>query len=172
MALTIVVVSCFVLSCQSGKMIHSEGIHYAKCGQAMPEKGTEIIGGLPATDTFYEDEGHRWRALIVEHNHGNVILEEDFYDHETLNRIRIETPDFRLRSGLKVGLTIADMGKKTGQWYISGMPRFASYDFYSEEFPRIHFVIPEDGKEREPDTLGYRFSDFDPGLKIVAIVIF
>lgn len=153
-------------------IIGTNGIHYAKIGQHMPPEETYKIKGKIVLDTVFVDEDHEWRGMVVEHKEGIVILEEDFYDHETLNRIRIETPELRTKNGLTVGKTVGDLAEVTKRWHINAMPRFERWDFYAREMPRIHFVIKDDGKIARGDTSVFKIEDFDPGIKIEAIVVY
>ncbi|MEM7035762.1 MAG: hypothetical protein AAF570_02210 [Bacteroidota bacterium] len=154
------------------KMIRSSGLHAIKLGDALPAPGTKALKGVALRDTLLEDGEYTWRASMMQYKNGPVYLEEDFYRSEQLNRIRIETPDLKLRNGLRVGKTVSDLVEVGGEWFVSPLPRFKLFDVYSRKFPRVHFLVDAPGNALDKDFEEYSLDQFDPGSKIVAIVVF
>lgn len=169
LTLTLTLTSC------SGrkKVIRSNGIHALQLGDELPAPGTKSLKGISLRDTLIEDGEYQWRAALLEYKKGLVYLEEDFFRSEQLNRIRIETPELRLRNGLRVGMTVEDLRDKAEEWYISPMAKYKLFDFYSRMFPRVHFVIDDpNATEFDKEWEAYKVDTFSADARIVAIVVY
>ena len=154
-------------------MITSNGLHGIKLGDQLPAVGTESLKGVSLRDTLLEDKDYTWRAALMEYTDGLVYLEEDFSRGETLNRIRVETPELKLKNGLRVGKTVGDLQKIKGEWYINPLTDFEVFDFYTRLMPNIHFLVADAKTDMsDPDWKNYKMDMFDPEAQIVAIVIF
>lgn len=171
----VLLTAALLVSCTGKKMvIKSNGLSYIKFGEDIPPVGTKSIKNYALQDSIFEDEETSWRAAVVAHKQGNVYLEEDFYTKEALNRIRIETPEFHLRNGLKVGNTLGDLLETTDKWFIIPMKKYDLYEFSSPTlYPRIHFVVddpsvPMDGESYED----YEVGAFDTGALVKMIVLY
>jgi hypothetical protein len=109
---------------------------------------------------------------MLEYRQGRVMLEEDFYGSDQLSRIRIETPELRMRNGLRVGLAVEDLMKKSGNWYIAPLQKHRLFDFYSRNFPGLHFLVDDPARDiSDPDYSSYTPDQFAPKARIVAIVL-
>ncbi len=161
-------------SCSGKKsMITSKGLYGINLGDQLPAPGTDKYKGIPLRDTLMEDDEYTWRASLMEYKEGLVYLEEDFSRSAYLNRIRIETPELKLKNGLRVGRTVEDLRKVKGEWYINPLQKFEVFDFYTRLMPNIHFIVSDQETDMsDPDWKNYKMDMFSPEAKIVAIVIF
>lgn len=173
MGLILLALAAFTLNACSAKMISESGLKYARIGAEMPPVGTKNLKGHAVSDTLMEENEYSWRVSVVDYKEGKVFVEEDFFLKDVINRVRIETPELKLKNGLTVGNTVADLAKITDQWYIHPLPEYKVFDFYSQLLPRIHFIISQPGKMmEETDWEKYPISSFDQSAKISAIVVY
>ena len=162
-----------LVGCTGKKVIRSSGLSYIKLGEEMPPAGIQKWKKFTVNDSIFKEDEYQWRSSILDYRKGKVYLEEDFFSTEVLNRIRIETPELRLRNGLRVGNTVADLVASTPNWYIVPMKRFQMYDFYSELYPRIHFVIKDPSVPMDSeDYEDYIVQNFNPEAPVRAIVLY
>ena len=164
-----------VLASCAGKkhVIGKNGLHAIKLGDDLPPPGTESLKGVPLRDTLFEDSSYTWRASIMEYKEGTVYLEQDFFGTEALNRIRIHTPELKLKNGLRVGKTVADLKKVKAEWYISPLVEYNVFEFYTQVFPTFHFLVSAPGADMsEQDWRKYSMDSFQDDARIVAIVLF
>lgn len=155
------------------KMITSNGLYGIKLGDRLPPIDAIEFKGIPLRDTILEDKEYSWRAALLAYDQGLVYLEEDFSNGDQLNRIRVETPELKLKNGLRVGKTVADLQKVKGNWFVSPLQDFGVFDCYSRSFPNTHFLIPDENMDMsDPDWQKYRLEMLDPEAPIIAIVIF
>ncbi len=174
-ALAVVFLMALTLSNCSGKkvLITSKGLHSIKLGDQLPPAGANSLKGVSLRDTLLEDQEYTWRAALMEYSKGLVYLEEDFSRGEILNRIRVETPELKLKNGLRVGKTVEDLQKINGEWYINPLTEFEVFDFYTKLFPNIHFLVSDEKTDMsDPNWENYKMEMFNPEAPIVAIVIF
>ncbi|MCB9234021.1 MAG: hypothetical protein H6581_20360 [Bacteroidia bacterium] len=171
-ALSCLLALIFLSSC-AGSKITERGLSYARLGQEMPKRDTKSLKGHAVADTTFRDQEYSWRVSTVKYKQGNVYLEEDFFMEDVLNRIRIETPELKVKGGIRVGQTLQVLKEASDRWYVHPLPDYQVFEFYSQKFPRVHFLVSEPGKAMdETDWEKYPISDFDPASKIVGIVIF
>lgn len=173
--IAISILAMFGLSSCTGKksVITSKGLYGIKLGDQLPAAGTDKYKGISLRDTLLEDEEYSWRAALMEYQNGLVYLEEDFGRGEILNRIRVETPELKLKNGLRVGKTVGDLQKIRGEWYISPLQDYDVFDFYTRLLPNIHFLVSDERAQMDdPDWQNYKMDMFNPEAQIVAIVIF
>ena len=153
-------------------LVNSYGLSFIRIGDEMPAPGTYEFKRFPILDSIAQEEDFSWRVAELISDDGPVYLEEGFFGETTLNRIRIENPKFHLRNGLQVGSTIADLHAASKQWYISPLPKYKVYDFYTKMMPRVHFLVPDLNEPlAEKDQEFLRIQDFQPDSKVIAIVI-
>jgi hypothetical protein len=157
--------------CASRKTITPNGVFALKMGEALPVEGTARLKGHAVRDTFVEDGDFQWRQVVMEYKKGNVYLEEDFFGSGSLARVRVYTPEFVVRGGLRVGKTAADLKAKASDWTIAPMPKFNLLDLYSRVFPHIHFVVDDPSVPQDKEWSEYKLDQIDPNAKIVAIVV-
>lgn len=154
------------------KLIRSNGLHVISLGEDMPPLGTDNFKGHALSDTTEMDGEYTWRVAMLEYREGRVMLEEDFYGSEQLNRIRIETPELRLRNGLRVGMTVEDLRKKSRNWFIAPLQKYQLFDFYTRNLPGLHFLVDDPGRDMsDPDYASYAPDQFSSSARIVAIVL-
>lgn len=167
------VLMMLLVSCASKKTIRSDGLSFARLGEELPTAGIGKLKGIPVRDTLFAEKEYEWRVSALQYKKGVVFIEEDFYRSEMINRIRIETPELKLKNGWKVGESISTLKNSTSDWAIVPMQRFKLFDFYSPIFPRIHFVVEDPGVNMEdPDWKSYKIADFNPEAKVVMIVVY
>lgn len=158
--------------CAAHKTITESGLRYAKIGAAMPAPGTFKAGGHAVRDTVFEDETYHWQVAAVKYPEGVVYVEEDFYGSGNIARIRVETPQLKLKNGMHTGQTVAELQAITPDWYISPMPKFKLFDFYSRLFPRVHFVVEAQNVPLDKNFEDYQISGFPVDAKVVMITIY
>lgn len=158
------------------KLITTHGIYAARLGQDMPEWGVEEVKGIPALDTVFTEGDFEWRVTRLDYKKGAVFVEEDFYNSGNVSRIRVETPELRLRNGMHVGMAVSDLSKLKQHWFISPIPNYGLWNFYSREFPRVNFIVDDPQKLKETggnvDWETLKIADFDPEAKIRMIVVY
>ena len=159
--------------CSGSKIIQPNGLSFIKLGHEMPVVGTKNIKGHSVKDSLCEENDFRWRAAILKYPHGRVYLEEDFFSSGILNRIRVATPDLKLKNGLAVGQTVAHLKATVEDWYISPLPEYKLFEFYSDLLPGLHFVVDEPGHTLENlSPADNPLEGFRGDSKIVAIVLY
>lgn len=158
------------------KLITTHGIHGIRLGQEMPEWGMDEVNGMPAEDTLFTEGEFSWRVTKLNMKKGHVFVEEDFYNSGQVSRIRVETPELRLRNGTHVGMAVKDLAKLKQHWYISPIPNYNLWNFYSREYPRVNFVVDDPNKSMEiPDGEsweGFQISEFNQEALIKIIVVY
>lgn len=160
-------------ACAGRKTIQKHGLHAIKLGDQLPEPGVDKLKGVALRDTFFEEEEFSWRGMLMEYKQGLVYLEEDFFYPDRLNRIRVETPELKLKNGLRVGKTVADLGELNVDWFIAPIPGYDLFDFYSRLFPRTHFLVRDPQRTADdPEWENYKLGDFSTDAPIVAIVLY
>lgn len=158
--------------CTSRRMISPTGLAYARIGGTMPAPGDFKVKGHAVRDTVFEDGRYEWRVAQVRYAEGMVYVEEDFYGSGKISRIRVETGQLRLRNGLQTGKTVAELSAISDDWYISPMPKYGLFDFYSRLFPRTHFVVDAPGVPTDKAWEDYRIQDFPVQSRIVMITVY
>lgn len=154
------------------KVISPKGLHYIQLGAEMPPEGSGSFKGFPLQDTTEVDGEYSWRVAMLKYRQGKVLLEEDFYGSDVLSRIRIETPELRLRNGLRVGMTVEDLMKKSENWFIAPLQKYRLFDFYTRNLPGLHFLVDDPARDiSDPEYVNYSPDSFAPSARIVAIVV-
>lgn len=168
----LVVLALFSACVPASKTIRSDGLKAIRLGDELPAEGTPKLRKIALRDSMIEEGEYTWRAVLMEYREGLVYLEEDFYGSGELSRVRVETPELRLKNGLRVGDSVADLQSKSNKWYIVPLPEYRLFDFYSRTFPRLHFIVddPARGMEEE-DWKAFQIDQFAPGARIVAVVV-
>lgn len=138
----------------------------------MPAPGEPRLKGHALRDTFVESGEFQWREAVLEYKKGNVYLEDDFYGSGHVNRIRIYTPELRLRNGLQVGMTVSELKAKANDWTVVPLADYQVLDLYSRIFPRIHFIVDDPAVPKDGSWEDYRIEQVNEQSKIVAIVLF
>ncbi len=135
--------------------------------------GIGKLKGHAVRDTLCSENEYQWRASILKYKEGKVWIEEDFFGGNMINRIRIETPEIILRNGMRVGMPISALLESNSEWFVSPMPIYQKFDFYSRLLPGYHFVVDEPGHAMDSENYeDYPPSSFNPNSKVVAIVVY
>lgn len=166
--------AALLTACGPGKkIIGTSGLHAIRLGDEMPPYNVDDVKGIPITGDSIAEEGEfSWRVATLGYKKGPVYLESDFYGADNLNRIRIETPELKLRNGLRVGMTVKDLLQKSPNWYIAPLQNYGLFDFYSRRFPGMHFLIRDPKRDMsDPNWESYTPDQFAPESAIVAIVV-
>ena len=95
------------------------GLDFIMLGDSLTWKQFEAPEGGVFKDTVFSDtlksesseQITDWNARLLTFAAGRVVMEADFETGQLLNRIRIETPEYRLKNGLGLGSTAADVLK-------------------------------------------------------------
>ncbi|HHG83908.1 MAG TPA: hypothetical protein ENJ82_04100 [Bacteroidetes bacterium] len=156
----------------SNKMIRSDGLKAIKLGEPIPKEGTPKLSKIPLRDSIIIEGEYSWRAVLMEYKGGLVYLEEDFFGSGNLSRVRVETPELKLKNGLRVGKLVADLKAESNKWYIVPLRKYHVFDFYSRTFPRLHFLVDDPARGMADENWeAYQLEQFDLEAKIVAIVV-
>lgn len=128
-------------SCTSARTIKSTGLKGLKLGDPMPEEHITRLLGHPAHDSLIEEGGYAWRAMVVEHPSGMVLVESDFSNQDIINRIQIMASDLRFQKRIAVGSRVASLDELGGRWYISHLADYGKVDIAIQG---LHFLIADD----------------------------
>jgi len=129
---------CHVLySCTPKDAITPKGIHIARLGKEMPVSRNPYEG-YKTRDTLFQADGYSWPALIVEMNQGSVWIEGDFSDGKSINRLRIETPDFAFRKKVRVGYSLEALYQIGQTWEATYLRTYGKVDI---AYKGIHFLV-------------------------------
>ncbi|RMG74730.1 MAG: hypothetical protein D6722_02095 [Bacteroidetes bacterium] len=151
-------------ACSAGRKIRPDGLSYARLGAGMPKEGRRRWRGKDVRDTLFLEEGFAWRAVVLQYPGGKVYVESDFLGQETINRIRIESPQLHFRE-LRVGSTVAELMATFPEWEVTDIPSFERLDLMPLAQPSLHFLLAR------PETIPARVKDIDPQARVVAIVV-
>lgn len=141
-------------SCTGSKVISSEGLPYAQLGEPMPAPDAASLGGHRLRDTLFQAGGYEWRAAIVDYGKkGKVYLEDGFWGEGKVNRIRVESPKFRLENAeqVRVGMDWEALQPLGKDWQVVYLADYGLLDAFSETFPHLHFLIRD--AQQSPEAL-------------------
>ena len=165
----------FLAACSGSKTISSRGLPYAQLGQSMPASGAASLGGRQLRDTLFREGEYEWRAAIVDYgSKGKVYLEDGFWAEGMINRIRVESPKFRVKGAekIRVGMSWEEVRPQGQAWQMIYLPDYGLVDVFSDEFPRMHFLIRE--SRLSPEALedpAMQADSLSPNAAIRAIVL-
>lgn len=140
----LLIASLFLLfagSCMSVRTIKSTGLKGLALGEPMPQEHVTRLLGHPAHDSIIEEGGYSWRAMVIEHPSGTVLVESDFANQDLINRIQIMASDLRFQKNIAVGSTVANLDQLGGKWYISHLADYGKVDIAVQG---LHFLISDD----------------------------
>lgn len=167
------VIFLFLGGCASMHTITPSGLGKIQLGMKMPVAGAGRYKGHGMRDSICNENEYQWRVAILHYPKGNVWIEEDFFGGNIINRIRVETPDVKLRNGMVVGIPVSRLLESTEVWYINPLPLYRKFDFYSPVFQGIHFIVDDPSRVIDSERFeDYPVSSFDSVAKVVAIVVF
>lgn len=150
------------------KQFCMNGFSFIKLGDSVTWKNIQAEGAT-AKDTVFEQKAIMedgddlvidWNARILSFEDGRIYLETDFDNDVTLNRIRIETPQFSDARGLKVGSTLKDIKAAYGNLLAYPLPDFGVIEVLADNHVIFHVkdngYFPEGTEEFDinkiPDT--------------------
>ena len=161
--------ACLLLACSSSTLIRSNGTKHLKLGDAMPDSSKQTFKGHTMRDTVFKGEGYEWNASVIDYPRGAVILEQDFFGNDFINRIRIESADFSYKKKIRVGSKLADLKAVSPEWSLTHLKEYNRIDIYTDG---IHFLISD---EKLPEAVKNKArllpEDLDLEAKILTIVL-
>lgn len=162
----------FCAACKGPYLIHKDGLAFVEIGDPMPARDLEWYHGFPIGDTLFSENGFEWQGANIQLDSGLLILESDFEGNQTVNRIRIESPELYSRRKLRVGMQVSDLRTKGRNWQIYYLENYDLVDISARRRPSIHYLISE--PKLSPARLkdpGLKLDVLSPEAKIVAIVV-
>lgn len=122
----------------------------------------------PKRDTLFSEGGYEWRGILLEAEHGTVLVEEGFFGEHKINRIRVESDKFRTKFDIKVGDPVSRLQQMSVEWILIPLPEYGKVDIYSESHPSFHFLVPWEAESPEGEIT---LTDIDGSQPVVGIVI-
>jgi hypothetical protein len=164
----------FLAGCAGmNRTFDSQGLKFAQVGDEMPSLDKKRFKGMSVRDSLATQDEFEWRVARLRVPGGFIYLEEDFFLHEGINRIRIESDRYRSTKGLKVGMTVSDLLQAASPWTVSPLREHGLFDFYCRMMPGMHFLVQDPTHSMEAtDWEHYKPENFDPLAKIKSIVLF
>ena len=150
--------------CGGAKKISGGGLKYVNIGDVMPPEGLNQIKGHAVRDTIFNEDGYIWRALILKYKTGKVYVEEDFFNQNLVNRIRIETPDLVSRKSITIGMNFGELKTLGDDWDVNYLESYGFFDVASIDYPSIHYLIKSNINTKDSEKL-------ENDAKIVSIVV-
>lgn len=147
--------------------LRTDGLKSIRLGDPFLTAEQVVWNQGTARDTVLTESGYEWRALILPDRHGSILVEEDFFEAQRVNRIRVESRSYRVAGNIRVGTDVAKLSRWDGDWMITALPDYGVLDLYNTESPAFHFLIacPNDGPT--PQLL----EEIDSTQRILGIVI-
>lgn len=166
------VAGLWLSSCGSNSRIYPNGLKKVRLGDPMIPYGTEKVMGVWVRDTTVQEGDYEWPVAILDYEDGDVFVEGDFHTGESIHRIRIESAKLKLKDGLHVGSTVAELQKKHPGWKIGAFPKYGLFEFFTPAMPNIHLLVKDPSISLDLDSEEYHISKFDPEAKVHTIVVF
>jgi len=156
-------------ACQGHKVLRADGLKHVRLGQEMPLLTNKQFQKVAVRDTLLEGAGYAWDALILDYPEGDVWIEADFFGQDRVNRIRVETPEVRLRGqkGLQVGTTAEVLKALHPRWQITYLQDYQVYDAVDPMASSFHYLFPAPSTVPERPTI----QDLADKAKVVAVVV-
>ncbi|MEO0472652.1 MAG: hypothetical protein AAF206_23755 [Bacteroidota bacterium] len=161
----------FFLPACAGNRIGQKGVSFVKVGDAMPSRGLNTWENFAVRDTLFDEENYQWPGLMVQTDRGQILVEGDFDGGKTVNRIRIESPDYLGPGKVHVGMSFSDLKRHGKSWDVIYLAAYRLVDVINPKKPGIHYLIEAsfDPSSFDPDT--FKANDLPDTAKIVAIVV-
>lgn len=156
---------CGLLACTSKRVIRPDGLGFVRLGDPMPAPERHRWRGCDMRDTLFHADDFIWRGAVLQYPGGKVYLEADFLGQETVNRIRIESPDLHYRRDLRVGSTVAELAAAFPEWDVQSLPAYGFLDLSPLAQPSLHFLV------QPPRETVSALTDLPPATPVVAIVV-
>lgn len=158
-----------IAACTSLKTISPHGLKHVRLGQEMPGPDNLQLKAGPYVDTLLQAQGYQWPAKVIQYPGGAVWIEGDFFGADLVNRIRVESPEIKVKGqrGLAVGSTKPEFDAKHARWQASYLPDFDRYDVIDPQQPQIHFLFVAPASIPEQPSL----ADLPDTATVQAIVV-
>lgn len=154
-------------SCMSTRTIKPSGLKGISIGDEMPQMSMTKMLGHQAYDSLIDEGGYTWRAMVVNHPSGQVLVESDPFNQEVINRIQINASDLQYQKKVSVGSTIADLDEIGGAWFITHLPNYRRVDVTVNG---LHFLIGDDFVDTS-DTTALTREQIPRAAPILTIVL-
>lgn len=122
----------------TGNRIAPNGLSFARLGAEMPNAQRL---DQKASDTLFSENGFEWRAVKMAQGDGQIWVEESFDQSGHIGRIRIESADFSLKKGIRVGQSAAEILPKGKQWHLRAYPDYSLVEASCAQFPHTYFLF-------------------------------
>lgn len=144
-----------------------DSVTFAQLDVDVPVKDTLFVeSSIEGADTIE----YAWSVRRVEFEGGNVFLEADFEENTYLNRIRIETPEYRhFETGLGVGSSVKDLTKNYPDLLIRPFPEFGVIELIPNEHNIYHIPLTDKINPENPDS--WEVENLNPRAKVLRVVI-
>lgn len=137
----------------------------------MPRLGRTELEGFPLTESTVHENGYAWRVCTLGYPGGMVFVESDFTSQKMVNRIRVETPDLKVKGGLRVGQQLHELIDKTNSWKARPFPAYRLIEMTSPKYPRMVFLLNEKGFDYSQEVEQVELSELSGTSKLVGIVV-
>lgn len=165
---------CNILySCTPKDAITPKGIKIARLGKEMPTSPNPYPN-YQTRDTLFQEEGYAWPAWMIEMKAGKVWVEGDFSGGETINRIRVETPEYAFKKRIRVGDSLAELYEVEQKWEATYIRSYGKVDIACKG---VHFLVDKSAiptafqKGTDPATI-IDANSVDKTAIIESIVVF
>ena len=133
-------------------VLHPEGFRQVKLGASY-----EVVEVMKwrgdRRDTVFSEGDYSWRGTVLGAGDGQILVEEDFFGDQRINRIRVESEKFRTREGLRVGDELSALKALASSWYVTPLPEYGLTDLFSDTYPAYHFLVEWLPDDRMTDSL-------------------
>ncbi|MEM0996280.1 MAG: hypothetical protein AAGN35_04335 [Bacteroidota bacterium] len=146
--LVLLVLTLLLLSlpgCSGTEKLKKDGLAYLRIGDPMPKAGLSQLAGRALSESLAEEGGYQWRVCTVQYADGLVLIESDFGTHCSVSRIRIETPELRVKRGVHVGMAWSKLISKSRRWIARPFPAYQVIELISRKYPRRVFLVRSPG---------------------------
>jgi hypothetical protein len=149
-----------------------------------PIDGLNTMGYQRAymTDTLFSGGGYEWRAKVIHFAEGDLTVEGDFVDEgdpagklptSGINRIRLQTPNFRSPEGWGVGTSISELRQSVPDSVFVVVP-IPQYGFIQVSLPaltRLNFLVRDNSLFSLPDSVLPSIGMLPGGAMVESVVI-
>ena len=144
-----------------------DSVTFAQLEVDVPVKDTLFLeASIEGADTIE----YAWSVRRVEFEGGDVLLEADFEENTFLNRIRIETPEYRhFETGLGVGSTVKELAKSYPDLMVRPFPEYGVVELIPNEHNIYHIPMTDNIDPENHDT--WELDKLDQAAKVMRVVI-
>ncbi|MFK7968983.1 MAG: hypothetical protein AB8F95_01385 [Bacteroidia bacterium] len=162
-----ILIQVLFTGCMSMRTIKPSGLKGISLGDPMPELNVTRMLGHPAHDSIIEEGEYSWRAMIIEHPSGDILVESDYFDQNKINRIQIKARDLRYQKHITVGSTVDALSSLSQRWFITHLPDYDRVDLTIEG---LHFLIDDTFLETKSEE-AIQKDDIPKDAQILAIIL-